>query len=351
MVTTARQSDLPLFRSPEVIDLLAPAKPTVVYDTYWRFAAERQRIFFDRWEGKPAPWTKDSILLNHKFTNAYRAADRVSQYLIRQVIYRDSPEPREVFFRTLLFKLFNRISTWELLLAEFQQIEYSTSFVRHYDRVLTAAMNRGQRVYSPAYIMPSGGRLNTTGRKHRMHLELLQRMMTDRLFDRLLECSSMQAAFSLLRGYPTIGDFLAYQYVTDLNYSELLNFDEMQFVVAGPGALSGIAKCFSDFGGLSEVDLIKRVAQIQDKEFARLGLKFRNLWGRPLQLIDCQNLFCEVDKYARVAHPEIGGGGRTRIKQKFQANLEPVDYWFPPKWKLNDRIQRPSAPFPSDLLF
>ena len=25
---------------------LAPAKPTIVYDTYWRFAAERQAIFF-----------------------------------------------------------------------------------------------------------------------------------------------------------------------------------------------------------------------------------------------------------------------------------------------------------------
>lgn len=330
---------------------LAPAKPTIVYETYWRFAAERQRVFFERWEGAPSPWTKDPVLLNHKFTNAYRAADRVSQYLIREVIYRGSPEPREVFFRTLLFKLFNRISTWQLLVREFGQIEYSTSFVRHYDRVLTAAMGRGQRVYSPAYIMPSGGRLNTTGRKHRMHLELLQRMVEERVHDRLLECPSMQAAFTLLRGYPTIGDFLAYQYVTDLNYSELLNFDEMQFVVAGPGALSGLAKCFSDFGGLSEVDLIKHVTAIQEDEFARLGLKFRDLWGRRLQLIDCQNLFCEVDKYARVAHPEIGSGGRTRIKQKFQPNFEPVDYWFPPKWKINDQIRTPATRPLHDTLF
>src|SRR5665213_109406 len=47
-------------------------------------------------------------------------------------------------------------------------------------------------------------------------------------------------------------------------------------------------------------------------QFSRLGLKFRSLFGRPLQLIDCQNLFCEVDKYARYAHPEvIGVTGRT----------------------------------------
>ena len=58
-----------------------------------------------------------------------------------------------------------------------------------------------------------------------------------------------------------------------------------------------------------------------------------------MQLIDCQNLFCEVDKYARVAHPEIRGiSPRTRIKQKFRSNMTPIDYWFPPKWSINERI-------------
>ncbi|MCH7885985.1 MAG: hypothetical protein IIC01_12165, partial [Planctomycetes bacterium] len=116
---------------------------------------------------------------------------------------------------------------------------------------------------------------------------------------------------------PTIGPFLAYQYATDLNYSELTSFDEMHFVVPGPGALDGIRKCFSDLGGLNEVEIIKVVADQQEDQFARLGLSFQSLWGRRLQLIDCQNLFCEVGKYARVAHPDVVGlSGRTRIKQK-----------------------------------
>src|SRR5438094_843323 len=64
---------------------LSPARPSPVYETYWRFAAERQRIFFSRLAGDPAPWTVDPILGSYKFTNAYRASDRVSQYLIRNV--------------------------------------------------------------------------------------------------------------------------------------------------------------------------------------------------------------------------------------------------------------------------
>jgi hypothetical protein len=78
------------------------------------------------------------------------------------------------------------------------------------------------------------------------------------------------------------------------------------------------------------------VAEIADGEFERLGLRFKDLWGRRLQLIDCQNLFCEVDKYARVAHPEFSGeSGRTRIKQRFVAVQRPTPQWYPPKWKVN----------------
>jgi hypothetical protein len=63
------------------------------------------------------------------------------------------------------------------------------------------------------------------------------------------------------------------------------------------------------------------------------------LWGRRLQLIDCQNLFYEVDKYARIAHPDIAGiSGQTNIKQNYRQDTAPATAWFPPKWELNDRL-------------
>ncbi len=64
--------------------------------------------------------------------------------------------------------------------------------------------------------------------------------MEDEIPERLGEANSMRQAFEMLRGYPMIGDFLAYQYVTDLNYSEITNFTEIEFVVPGPGARNGI---------------------------------------------------------------------------------------------------------------
>jgi hypothetical protein len=69
---------------------------------------------------------------------------------------------------------------------------------------------------------------------------------------------------------------------------------------------------------------------------ADAGLSFKTLFGRRLQPIDCQNLFCEISKYARVAHPEIKGlSGRSRIKQSFRQALDPLPPpMFPPRWNL-----------------
>jgi hypothetical protein len=188
--------------------------------------------------------------------------------------------------------------------------------------------------------MPSGSKAFGTTRKHRAHLKLLEQMMDDEVALRTADAKTMLDAFTLLRSYPMIGDFLAYQYATDLNYSTLTNFPEMQFVIPGPGAKGGISKCFESLGGLTEADIIRVVTERQEREFERLGIEFKSLWGRPLQLIDCQNLFCEVDKYSRVHHPEIAGNSlRTRIKQKFRAAAEGLDLWYPPKWGINDKIE------------
>ena len=310
--------------------------PTPVFDTYWRFAAERQRIYHRRVRGESGPWTDDPVLSSHRFTNAYRAADRVSQYLIRHVAYEGDQAVDEVVFRVLLFKLFNKVSTWQLLSAGFGTPSAQAFSVEAYDAVLTRAFTRGARIYSAAYIMPAAA--PGVARKHLTHLRLLRRMIDEHLPERLAACTSMRAGYEALLRYRGIGPFLAYQLITDLNYTSALSFSEMEFVVPGPGARSGIRKCFADVGDYLEAELIRYVADRQEHEFATRGIAFEDLWGRPLQLIDCQNLFCEVDKYARVVHPDVAGvGGRSRIKQRFQAVPDPIEAWFPPKWGINER--------------
>jgi hypothetical protein len=307
-----------------------------VFDSYWRLAAERQSIFFKRVEGRNWPWTEDDILLRHKFTNAYRASDRASQYLIREVIYRDdlSSDPQEVVFRILLFKLFNKIETWQLLERAFGALSWENFKIKRYNDILARAHAQGHRIYSAAYIIPP---VRGAGEaKHLGHLHLISQMMKEGLPNRIRDASSLSEVFWLLKGYPSIGDFIAFQLAIDINYSNVVNHSEAEFVVAGPGARDGLSKCFPNHSEFSPEALIEFVFDRQEVEFGRLGVDFRSLWGRRLQLIDCQNLFCEISKYARVAHPEVQGiAGRTRIKQIFKANPKPLQPWYPPKWGLN----------------
>jgi alpha-glutamyl/putrescinyl thymine pyrophosphorylase clade 1 len=309
-------------------------QPTPVFDTYWRFASARQAVYEARLAARAWPWTKDPILAEHRFTNCFRAADRVSQTLIGDVIYQGPQEWEDVFFRTLLFKIFNKESTWQLLNRELGEVRWQTFDYHSYDRVLSAAFSRGERLYSAAYIVPPP-QLGED-RKHRNHLRLLELMMATGAPGRVLEAATMRQAYEVLLGYPALGPFLAYQFAIDLNYAPQLSFSEMDFVMPGPGARDGIRKCFGPAADGIEAEIIRYMAASQHEHFARLGLLFAGLRGRPLQLIDCQNLFCEVDKYARVAHPDIAGiSGRTRIKQAYRQDAAPLRAWFPPKWGLN----------------
>lgn len=323
-------------RQPQPLNKRSWMTPTDVYDTYWRFAAERLAMYYRRLADPVGPWTSDSILQTFRFTNVYRAADRVSQYLIREVQYRPdrSQEPRQLFFRTLLFKFFNRIDTWEAIEWVTGPINCDHIDLNVVNDVLNKLLAQGRRIYSAAYIMPSP-RLGNV-RKHSNHLALLGRMMDDRLPDRLRQAPRLLVVYERMLAYPGLGPFLAFQFTIDLNYSAMLDFHEKDFVIAGPGARDGISKCFADSDGCSDEDIINWMADRQESEFETRSLDFPGLFGRRLQPIDCQNLFCEISKYARVAHPEVVGiANRQRIKQSYRFNGRPMSSpMFPPRWGL-----------------
>jgi hypothetical protein len=302
-----------------------------VYSSLWYFISERQKIFFHKMSGIAAPHTNDVILQTHKFTNVYRAADRTSQFAIR-IMYDGVQTPEEIFFRTILFKFFNKIETWQRLEKRVGGITYETFDIEHYARMLDDLFAQDVPLYSAAYIMPSTS-MYAQKRKHRSHLLLLADMMKDELPQRIAQAPSLEQVYLYLREYPTMGSFLAYQYTIDLNYSTLIDFSENEFVVAGPGAKDGIRKCFHNMGTYSEDSLIRALVENQQFESERLGYSFQNLFGRPLHLIDMQNVFCEIGKYARVAHPSVQGvSGRTKIKQQYRPAKEVYQLWFPPKW-------------------
>lgn len=305
-----------------------------VYDLYWYFACERQNIFWKKINAEESPWTKDEILQTYKFCNSYRVNDRVSQYLIKNVIYNGKKyNYDDIMFRIILFKLFNKESTWELLLNEFDDITLNNFNINKYSKVLKDAISNGIKIYNDAYISCANKAFGYD-KKHDNHLALLNKMFNeDKMQEKIVKCKTMEEAFNIIKSYPLIGNFMAYQLVTDINYSNIVDWKENEFTVAGPGSLRGIKKCFSDRGNMTNEDIIKYMYEHQDEEFKRLNLNFKRIGNRPLQLIDCQNLFCELDKYCRQAIPELKSN-RIKIKKKYIAKKEKINYVYPPKWNI-----------------
>lgn len=304
-----------------------------VFDTYWYFAHERLEMMYRRAEGLDVI-TEDPVLRRYKFCNTYRICDRVTQFLVRDVQYNYEWSAEDQVLRTILFRLFSWPDTWKEIEQQNGAVCVENVEFHALSGLLDKRYERGEKLYTHAFIL-SGMDAFGVGRKHRNHLRLVNKMIfEDNLADQIARSKSLSDIYDLLMTYPMIGRFMAYQLAIDLNYSPIVNFDESSFTVAGPGALRGIAKCFESIGDLSPEDVIMYMVKSQDEHFKRLGLPFQGLYGRRLQAIDCQGLFCETDKYSRVKFPELASN-RVRIKTEYIQSGDRIEYFFPPKWNLH----------------
>ncbi|KAF8642931.1 hypothetical protein AX16_009319 [Volvariella volvacea WC 439] len=342
-------------RNPAVKSVTIKGKklyPTVVFDTFWYFSAERKAIDDRRREGLPPPWTEDHILQGYFFCNTFRVLDKVTQYIIKEVIGKGPQSQTEVVFRVVLFNMFTKIETWELLQEKLGPLTWETYDRYKYKAVLDQAKKQGMTLYTGAFIKPAPnferkeekeekGKKEKKFENHVNHLILLEVFMENDLPQRLSEVAYMDELYEFLVSFPSMGEFLTYQLILNLSYTPFLNFSGLDFVVAGPGAISGLKKMFGesfvqarrDIPGF-EVDVMRWLAQHQQEHFERLGLDFSGLGPDhlPMELPDIEHTLCEVDKYSRLAHPQFKGR-RTEMRRAYE----------PPRREVPEQVVLPRA--------
>jgi hypothetical protein len=179
-----------------------------VLDTLFKWMAERDQIRKRRLAGQPAPWSDDPVFIEHKFCHVFRIYDRGTQFLLRNVINKGSQGHQELCFRVILFKLFNRISTWNLLEKALAPLSWASFDLEAYEDVLAEA-SQSSSLYTGAYQIPAPNLGDNLGFKN--HLLLLQLMMEEDLPGQLLRRKHMRDAHELIQLYPGMGPFLSYQ--------------------------------------------------------------------------------------------------------------------------------------------
>ena len=322
-----------------------------VFRYYFYFMQERMNIFWRKCEGKSI-LTKDPILREYKFTNVYRALDRVSQYLIRNVIYNNVEKytPEDMLLRILVFKIFNKIETWEYLKQTYGEITISNFDVKHISNLLSIRQQHFP-IFNNAYMMTGCcQKFDYLKSKHEKWLTMVkEEFLGDGIVYKILNAKSLEEVYNFLRGCSFLGGFLAYQYAIDFNYSPYINFSENDFVVAGIGAKRGIDKCFISHGHTYE-DAIRYTQNHLSELREKYGYNnFKPLEGHEPTLLDLQNCFCETDKYLRAKLPELVVGNTTRIKQKYKSSEQTIKYEFPPKWNIKADSNLCSQPNTKEL--
>ena len=221
------------------------------------------------------PWTDDSLLSNYRFKNVYKATNTREQCLIIEIIPFSEKNRAETFFRLLVFK---PVADCEL----FHQYEIDNGPV--------TIKNFNTERYIKSF--PKCGREWLT-----KYLKLVHRSIANDLFQDIGKLKSMEDVCTSLARNLVLTEYQAYQLAIELNYSDIINFSEMEYVVASKRACDGMKKCFPDLEGNSPEEIIRMMTENQDKEFKRFGLEFQDLYGRKIQLVDCENIFREIEIY------------------------------------------------------
>ena len=124
------------------------------------------------------------------------------------------------------------------------------------------------------------------------------------------ENMNLEETWHILRDYPYMGPFMAYEVVTDLRHTYLLKNanDIVTWANAGPGAMRGLNRLTGRELGFCKRshDWNKEMNVLYKTVIQRL-----NKWiliNRSYEMREIEGGLCEFDKYSRIAK----GEGRTR---------------------------------------
>jgi len=268
----------------------------------FQFIQRRHEIYLRREAGKPKPWTLDPILQSYRFCNVYRELDTVTQW-IRQNWREPNAMDPDMWFAMTVARLVN----WPETLAE---VGYPVPWrPTHFMKVLNGRMERGEKVFTGAYMVRCDIQSETVKSKaDYLGLSVLTPLWEARKKVRPKAGDTLDAFCNRLLPFHGIGSFMAGQIVADTKYEGLLVDapDWLSWATMGPGSARGLNRVL-------ERD---KNAPWKEGEWARALQDLRDQInplikkaGMPqMHAQDLQNCLCEADKYWRVEN----GEGRPR---------------------------------------
>lgn len=214
---------------------------------FFDIAFERHRIYCLKEMGTSKPWTNDTNFKKGFFCNVFRRLDKVSKWIEKNV---NEPYSKEKDFwkSVILSRIISKIETLEALkesnclYGDWEKAEY----------ILRNIRNSGKPIFTSAFIINGGGY-----RDKITYIFSLFKMIEEKYpdFDSTIKLSSMGSLHAILKSFPGIGDFMAYEYVTDFTYTYKKDDPDIHtWCVLGVGAKRGYNRILhNDIGSANRV--------------------------------------------------------------------------------------------------
>lgn len=269
------------------------------FRTFWYWINTRHNIYLKKQANEPKPWSDDPIFQDWKFCNIFRRLDRISDYLIKNVIEPHwEDDPALILFNIFAFRAFNWPETYEWMGG--WQDDWHLPYVQ--DSLRKRARDEYQ-MFSPAYII----RGSTGEPKWKTISNTLNQIWLDKdvLADYILRNPRLESAFDLIMAqkYWCWGQFTTYQVVLDLTYSPILMTasDINTWCSWGNGALKGLRRIWPDMKPTEALEKM-RWLQAESPKYLESHMPMMNLQ-------DIEFSLCELSKYLT-----IKDGGKMKMR-------------------------------------
>ena len=296
-----------------------------------KFCVERHKIYLKKSAGMPKPWTLDPVLQSGRFCNVYRELDKVTEWIMSNVINPNLHNPN-IMCLALVARQINHPDTLGIMINEGFDFFTRPNNTRLFKIFRNIQNTKGTKLVTGAYIV------NTIFPKDFQKVDgskgdyianfFVPKLweMRDSLRDGLATNSFLKVidSFKQVHG---IGAFLANQAAVDLSYTRLLRkaTDIDSTWNPGPGTLKGI-RWITDDWTLSNgqknlnialdkylVDLNTAISK--DKLFSSNKSDMRtNLV--PISGPNASNTLCELSKIVWMAT-----GRRDRMKNRYPGKI------------------------------
>jgi alpha-glutamyl/putrescinyl thymine pyrophosphorylase clade 1 len=271
-----------------------------------KFVTERYDIYLRRQAGEPAPWTKDPILQRYRFCNVRREDDRVTRWLHDHWL-RPHEANTDLWFAMVVARLINKPESLE-------ECGFPIPWrPAHWRKVLNARKQRGETVFSAAYMIRAIEAKNGETKVDYLAKYVLAPLWAAR--SKFPRHSTLDELHQWLLSFYGMGSFLAAQVLADIKWAKSLRqaADWRTFAASGPGSCRGLNRVCGQpvTAPWKEPEWRTRVLELRQAVLPLLPKALRDLDAQNIQ-----NALCEFDKYMRAKN------GEGRPKQLFKPSEE-----------------------------